>query len=331
MKLWHLFLLSPLFILAGCVSSTNGQLSSCNADLLSPYLTFNTKNREWQPTKVECVSKTDTTYNNLPYTFNTATESLKQHYLSIDSGPGNANIKKYIKALVTADLVYALFSYQFLGPEVGMAETVNSSVNLLPLPVLYNIGNNNQFPFYCEERSVYYLRIVDSLLHLKGRIASIEKTHVYPVIYIGSDSVIIDPYDPFVLIDTSTNKIVAWPDFDKPQLNTHIVPVRTKRAYGNTHLLISKKFANHIQTLYAHNLTDNICILLEKYFIDNQHKLLAYKRSCVSLPDQPLYNTLKIAGNNNNNAYTIEMTGRPDGQLNNYNDLLKYYTRTTCR
>ena len=278
----------------------------------------------------DCVETIDTLYSNLPYTYKQGLAVLHSCFNKIDSSQLGASSKQYCKLLLLADFTYATFSYQFLGPALGLEKDTNCNWHTIPLADFYELGNKNQFSFYCTERSIFFLRMADTLLHIKGRIISVEGVHDYPIVYLHTDTFIVDPFDPFVICDSARTNLLNYNTALNSKLSNSCIPVRTRRFFGNTRQLISGQFADNINADCNHKNNSCFCVALARYILHNRNNLEAYVKPCFELPDKPLYNTLKVIGAKGQNRYAMEMHGRVDGQLTNYADIRRYYVGFRC-
>lgn len=222
--------------------------------------------------------KNDTIYsNNEKNTLNEALGDLHEHYLFIDKLKTNYETKTYAKVLLLAEWIYGNFNYQFLGPDLGMADTSKFGVkfNQTDLNTCYATGNKNLMALWCGDRTNMFVRLVDTLFHLKSQIISIRPIHTFPIVEIGKSYYIIDPYDPFVLFNTESNRIISYKELltktEKPKA------IRTKRVFGNTGELISSKFYTMLNQQYKNH---NIVNLVEQYLADNTPHLISYIDSC---------------------------------------------------
>jgi hypothetical protein len=321
---------SLLFLCSACrnrggSSSVPVKLAEVKAWLQEP-----SKLSEWEISKVDCKTPTDTLYQNLPYSFYEGLQQLRLQFNKIDSSGYNVKTAELLKSLVIGDFVYAAFSYQFLGPDMGLESDTVCNWNSLPLEAFYNLGNTNQTSLYCVERTAFFLRLTDSLLHIKGSPIAVSNFHTYPVLYIQGDTFIIDPYDPFIISDSSGATVRTYSDLLRsPDAGTY-APLRTQRLFGNTHQLISRRFTDSIETACKTGRNDCLCESLHTYLINNEAKLRGFVKPCFNMPNQPLYNTLKVLGTGSTNNYIMEMTGRVDGQLSTSHDLLRYYAGRVC-
>lgn len=314
----------------GCTRQHKHTTTAIPASNLTPYLDDASKPEYWNIEKVAFNDPTDTLYSNLPYSYEQALTLLQYHFDKTDSSNIAVASKQYIKALIVADFVYAAFSFQFLGPELGLAKDSIRRWDSISLDSFYHAGNTNQTAFYCAERTSFYLRLIDTLLGLKGQPVTVEQIHTFPVVQIAGSAYIIDPYDPFVIYDTTTKTVAPYTVTQNSTQISNTIPIRTKRMFGNTRQLLSHKFVNSIKTEVKPGRSQSICQLLQTYLTKQAETLRAYVRPCFQLPQTPLYETIKHIQPGGPNAYAIEMHGRVDGQLHTATDILKYYAGINC-
>lgn len=233
------------------------------------------------------IFKNDTIYaNNKKDSLYDALEDLHKHYLFIDNLNTNYETKTYAKVLLLAEWIYGNFNYQFLGPDLGMADTSKFGVkfNQTDLNTCYTIGNKNLMALWCGDRTNMFVRLVDSLFQLKTQIISIKPIHTFPTVEIGNNYYIIDPYDPSILFNSESNKVISYKELlaktEKPKA------IRTKRTFGNAGELISSKFYAVLKQQYKNH---NIVNLIEQYLNDNTPHLITYIDSCSFEP----FNTIK--------------------------------------
>jgi hypothetical protein len=255
--------------------------------------------------------------------------------LDIDSQSINESTKQYAKCLVVSDFVYAVFSFQFLGPVYGLARdsafvATWAQWDTLPLNVCYDIGNTNQVSLFCAQRTSFYLRLVNNLLKVKGYSVTIPNgVHVFPVLKLQSGEYIVDPYDPFVICDSDKKWIVDYQRLLRSKSDDNFKPVRTRRLYGNTRQLFSLTYVNMLKDSYKDRYKDCFCCTIKEYLKENRSFLMSKLKSCFDIPDQPLFQNTHIIPNSHN-IYSIDMIGRVDGPLTTYKDIIRYYIGLHC-
>jgi hypothetical protein len=267
------------------------------------------------------VSQKDTLKYNLRNTFEESDSLLKSKLAKMDSIASNKETKDYIKSLIIADFVYAAFSFQFLGPKLGMAQDASSikNWNKITIKNCFDLGNKNQYAVFCGQRTIFYNRLIAKLLKLKTKEVSIKGIHTFPIVIIGGKDYSIDPYDPFVVIDTLEKNILDYNSILEKHYKA-LKPIRTKRIFGSSRMLISRKLYDEIKKTYG---TMN----LDRYLIDNEHYLSTFKPKNF---ETPLEKTKKIQlVLNDKNILAININGRIDGNLITEKDFYKFYIESS--
>jgi hypothetical protein len=270
-------------------------------------------------------SQKDTLKYNLRNTFEESDSLLKSELAKIDRIASNRETKDYIKSLIIADFVYAAFSFQFLGPKLGMAQdaSVIKNWNKITIKNSFDLGNKNQYAVFCGQRTIFYNRLIERLLKLKTKQVSIKGVHTFPIVIIGGKDYIIDPYDPFVAIDTLEKTVLDYNSIIEKHYKS-LKPIRTKRIFGSSRMLISEKLYGEFKKTYGKMNLDS---MLKRYLIDNEQYLSKFKPKNF---ETPLEKTKKIQlVLNNKNIFAININGRIDGNLITEKDFYKYYTESS--
>lgn len=288
----------------------------------------------WDPTQCDIPEPKDTLYTNLPYSFDTAIAALHRQFDRIDTQAVPAEARQYLKALTTADMVYAVFSYQFLGPKYGLARDsqmldIWQRWDTLPLSTCYDIGNHNTVSFYCSQRTSFFLRLVDTLLHIKGYTVNIpDGVHVFPVLHLSGGDYIVDPYDPAVFADSTGTYAVTYDALRRSKGHGHHTVIATRRAYGDTRMLISHTY---LDTLRARSgaFDSDFGSLLCSYLHSRGSDLRQLMRPCFEVPGPPVFQDVHIIPQGHN-AYSIGQHWRVDGPLFDQRDIERYYIGLSC-
>lgn len=262
----------------------------------------------------------DTLFRNLPYTFLQATTQLEKQFKKIDSLTVPEVSKQYAKALVCADFVYAAFSYRLLGDSLGInTDTVlHPQWNQRSLANCYEIGVNNYQAVYCGDRTDFYCRLVDSLLQMKTTAVSIAGVHTFPLVRIGSKDYIIDPYDPFVLSDSSTGRVISYSGVLNPNIKrVHVT--RTKHLFGDTRELISRPL------IQQKSKQQNPCDVAKYVKALADEYLRAKKTNTLTEVRLPDFSIVRPLIYNQRFMFALPLKTRPDGPLRQRKDLSKYY------
>jgi|GEM_PF-3381212 len=292
---------------------------------LAVFLSDSIRTENWDMGKFSCQEPNETVSRNLPYSFSEALLVLDTQFVFIDTMSMGLSGKQYAKALIVADFVYAAFSFQFLGPQMGLANDASfiDHWDELPLEMCYEIGNTNHASVYCEERTSFYLRLVDTLLNIKGTSFFVENVHTFPVLFLEAGYFMVDPYDPFVVVDAS-NRVVDYPRLYTGQKREEYRPIRTKRLFGHSNELVSKSLYSAMRG--ETDMDSCFCCALKNYLKQYQDSLTGNSGNYD--PKAPYFGDIKKVSKGSN-AYSMTMIGRVDGHLRDYSDVLKYYVATS--
>ncbi len=318
------------FLLVSCQNDHTQNQSHIRVSDLNNFLIDSSPGRIWKLSDCDCREPTDTIYRNLPYSYQDGIVEIKRQFRKIDSLQYDNPTKEYAKALVVADFVYAAFSFQFLGTDYGLAKDsilVNAwkQWDTLPLNVCYDLGNSNQVSVYCSQRTSFFLRLMDTLMHVKGFSVTIKKgVHVFPVIKIAGGNYIVDPFDPAVFCDSTFSNVVDYETLVQNRLDGNFKPKRTRRLYGNSRQLFSQAYLNMLRDNYPYKDKDCFCCVLKNYLTVNEAKLMATLRPCYEMPVKPEFSNTHFV-HNDRNIYCIGMAGRVDGPFNAHIDIMRYY------
>lgn len=259
--------------------------------------------------------------------YSDALKKLISKYTEIDKYTTTDETKQYAKSLLLAEWIYGSFYYQFLGPELGMADTTNWIVDFKKTDIqsCYNAGVSGNIAVWCEDRAELFTRLVDSLLHLKTEIISFNPTHTFPLVYINNKPYIIDPYDPFIVFDKNEN-IVDYEMLKKD--NTTACALRTKRNFGTSGELVSKKLYHQLCNDYTKENKD-IGPMIFEYLSKNKLHLMVYVDSCSVEPFVMERKAYPMSSYANELALFI-----PQGTLNQHiknSRLNRYYLGLDCK
>lgn len=282
------------------------------------------KNFRDNPLKYVVLQK-DTLKYNISNTFEKSFSLLKLELSKIDTITSNKETKDYIKSIIIADYVYAAFSFQFLGPKLGMAKDASfiKNWNKTSIKSCFNLANKNQYAVFCGERTLFYNRLITHLLNLKTRQTSIKGIHTFPIIKIGDKEYIIDPYDPFVAVDTLNKTVLDYNSILNKQYKS-LKPIRTKRLFGSSRMLISDKLYTKLKNTYGEI---NLGNMLDKYLVDNDQYLSLFKPKNFEVPLEKTKRITMVL--NKKNIFAITINGRIDGNLKTEKDFYKYYIEST--
>jgi hypothetical protein len=228
----------------------------------------------------------DTVYtNNSNKHIDDALKPLLSKYHSIDSINTNLETKQYVKSLLLAEWIYANFNFQFLGPKLGLTDTMPSVIDFRSSnpDLCYQAGNNNEMAVWCGDRSNLFTRLLDSLLHLKADVISINQIHSFPIVTIGAKKYIIDPFDPFILFNHNQTEIIDYDFYKINHDSINLCAKRTKGTFGISGELISKRLYRMMQNIYTKK-DANIGLLIKNYLKTNLYFLSTFNDTCKSEP-----------------------------------------------
>ena len=312
-------------------------LVSCNNDKINNQyikkIFIDSSNLENEATRNELktVCSTDTLKCNQNLSYDQALTKLRNTFVQINTLNENENTKTYLKALLLSEFVYATFSFQFLGSDLGETSHHISIDNWdkMNLENCYNLGNNNLVPVWCGDRTTFYIRLLDHLLGIKAAAISIKNIHTFPIVNIGKRRFIFDPYDPFIIFDSLTMTVMDYDEAFKYYLNDSPLKIlRTKRSYGFPNELISNKLTNNILGLSKHEKQD-ISQKLKIYLIKNKANFLRRVNACTF----ETYNKSGIIyqANLKEDRYIIHLENNLNNIPMNVNRFNKYYFGKDCK
>jgi hypothetical protein len=227
-------------------------------------------------------STNDTFICNQNLSYSQAIVILRNKFIQFDSNYQNENTKKYLKALYLCEFVHATFSFQFLGPKLGKTNH-NIDIenwNQMTLENCYNMGNNNLAPVWCGDRTSFYVRLLDSLLGIKATSVSIKNVHTFPLVNIGNRRFIVDPYDPFIILDSLKLKIIDYDESLKYCLKgQRLQVIRTKKIFGFPNELVSNDLTKEILAV-SKNENQDFSQKIMLYFTKNKVNFLKRINTC---------------------------------------------------
>lgn len=277
-------------------------------------------------------SSIDTLKCNHDLSYNQALTTLRDKFIQIDILNEGEHTKTYLKALLLSEFVYASFSFQFLGSELGKTNHHISIDNWdkMTLENCYNLANNNLAPVWCGDRTSFYIRLLDHLLGIKATAISIKDVHTFPIVNIGKRRFIFDPYDPFIIFDSLTMKVMDYDEAFKNCLNeSRLKILRTKRSsYGFPNELISNKLTNDILAV-SKNEKQDISQKLMIYLTKNKAFFLSHINTCS-------YETYNKIGtiyqlNLKEDRYIIQLENNLNNVPMSLNRFKKYYFGIDCK
>jgi len=290
-----------LFFLVGLLlCSCNKRDKQISAHHIKPYLKDSLSTYYLNLNEDSCKLSFDTLDRNLNLTFDEAILALQKHYEEVDIQVKDDDARKYTKALITADFTYAALSY-LLNLDSGKTqyENIHRDLQQYSLREIYSLGNSNSFSFYCGQRAYFYSLLVDTLLGLKTITKSIDETHTFPLTQINGKYYLIDPYDPFVVIDEH-GKI---PDWEVLLKKTDITMLPSGKVFGNSRMLLRREL---IDNLVSKNCSKDYCGVF---------CLFKQRATGATFYGGVDFHHPKIIKNNPNYEYAVNMIGRPEADF----------------
>ncbi len=321
--------------LSGCKRQARQHTETIKLSDVKEYLSDSFPTKAWVLSKCNCVPPTDTLLRNLPYSYDEAILQIKQEFTHIDSLNTNKATKEYLKSLVLADFTYATFSFQFLGPKFGLATdstylSILAGWDTMALSSCYDLGNLNITSLYCGQRTSFYLRLVDSLLGIKGAPVVVPYgVHIFPVITLSNGRYVMDPYDPFVICDSTKQTVISYSQLLCGKNDGNFVPIRSARLFGTSRQLFSARYVSMLRDSSGAVDKGCFCCMLKNYLAINEAKLVGSITPCFVMPEEPLFEDIKVVAGTRN-LYAMGMTGRVDGPLVSHSDIVWHYIGTDC-
>jgi len=243
---------------------------------------------------------------NVNFSYEQSIKNLKVLFDDIDQNSSNKKLNNFIKSLVVADFVYASFSYRFLGDSLGIDNdsSIIKKWDTLSLKKCFDIGNHNHAAIYCNNRTSFYVRLLDTLLSIKTEIIEIEGVHTFPLTFIDDERFLIDPYDPFVVYDSISKVVLAY---DSIRNNPYKQIIRSKRLFGCSRELVSNPLLQKVGIKY------NVCSLMEylkkigEQYIKNDSLLLQ-----IHIPN---FSDISKIRSNQRFSYSLALCSRPEGNI----------------
>lgn len=263
--------------LFGCSDANQDHI---NAELIQHM--FLERNDDETDTKVEFepADLQDTLSGNLPHQYKTFETFIRKQFELTDTINTNKATRDYINALLLADAVHRLFSFQFLGNHgYPLTPIACEGWNNMSDEERFNVGNSNQQPVWCGDRTTFFLSVLKKYTNINGYSVSIKGVHTYPVLKLGNKYYIVDPYDPFVVIDNAL-QIVDYSTLIAHKNNNYsnVVVRRTKRLFGYPNHLVSLKLLNIIKSYTDSN--ENIDSRIKAFLSVNKESILKNVDPC---------------------------------------------------
>lgn len=106
-------------------------------------------------------------------------------------------------------------------------------------------------------------------------------------------------------------------------------PVRTQRAFDNSHQLISNALVQYLKTTIPYNRAAGLCAPIQLHLANGVSRWSGFADACYTPPEAPALNAIKFT-RNPVNTYALEMTGRVSGMLQSSFDVRKHYIGVNC-
>lgn len=273
----------------------------------------------------------DTLKCNQNLNYNQALDILRNKFFQIDNMPENISTIKYLKALYLSEFVYASFSFQFLGYQLGKTnhQIAIENWNNMPLEKCYNMGNSNLVPVWCGDRTSFYIRLLDSLLGIKANSVSIKNIHTFPLVNIGNRRFIFDPYDPFVVFDSLKSRVLDYDEASEYFLSNNPIKIqRTKRTFGVSNELVSNDLAKDILAV-SKNEKQDFSQKLIFYFKKNKAVFLKRFNKCTF--EMHAKNGVIYQSNLKEDKFILHLSDKLNNLPMNTNRFKKYYYGIDCK
>jgi hypothetical protein len=275
--------------------------------------------------------KNDTFNYNQAANFNQAIAILKSKFNAFDKLNEHEATKIYLKSLLLSEFVYAASSFQFFGSMHGKSshDIAFKNWNKLPLTICYHIANNNLQPLWCGDRTTFYIRLLDYLLGIKATEVSIQNVHTFPIVNIGDKRFIFDPYDPFIVFDSSLTRIIDYDELlENAKKNNNLTVLRTKKTFGFANELVSNDLAFAVLCHQNKNNND-FSKKLRNYIHANKAKLLQGVNKCSFETIDRKW--IIYPANLKYDKYVIRVIDNLNNAPMNLNHFRKYYLDINCK
>ncbi len=268
----------------------------------------------------------DTLKQNINLSWSEANQKIKIYFNQIDDLTVQKEYKLLLKSAIISDFVFAIFSNQFLGSNIGRWSPPSNfqEFNKLSLEERFRIANTNQSIYSCGEMSVFFNDLVKRYMNVDIDLISIPNYHTFPVVTLSNRRYIIDPYDPVFIFDNK--QLVSYDDLLLKQYKD-LSFYRTPRLFGHSHDLVSVAFYDNLIAEYGNmsfaNLLRNF-VDMEKTNAISLNTLTCYQ---LSFQDSILYQPVNIHGA----KYATIQNVRMSRYLINEDVVLRDYLGETCK
>lgn len=259
-------------------------------------------------------------------------DAMQQLVLSIDSIENlsfNPNTRTYLKCLALANFTSTLFSGQFMGSKIGLSGHKISIPNweVMSLRQQYDAGNNNQFPVWCGDRATFYRQLVDTLLGIQSNEVSIKGIHTFPLVPIGGQEYIFDPFDLLIPLDTIQKKVLDYESLKTKSFQSLVI-CDVKRQYGKCVELISDSFYSMLKDKYGKKDT-SLCSMLNRYLQAEGDVIL--QQATICKPFVPLSYAIEIYPvQRHHSSYVITSNYKIGSTKHHLPNFFRQYFGDTC-
>lgn len=274
---------------------------------------------------LECTFDSVVMKSNALYSFDSLMLNIDFVLKNIDTLNTNIETKQYIKVLLLAEWVHALFNYQFLGNLGGSSTNISiPNWGTKSIKECLAAGNSCSHSIWCGDRNVFYLKLLKKMVGVDGYIVSINNIHTYPIVFLKAGVYIIDSYNPFIVFGEN-NRVVNFSSIVNRVSNYTIL--RTKRSFGFPSYLISNNLVNQINNYSVNNFP--IEKKLELFIKGNKESFLKQVDRC----SYEIFNKKGILRKTHceTNPYVIQLIDNRISKPLSLTRFKKYYLGINCK
>jgi len=310
-------------LISSCIKSNNEEI---NTKIVKEYFFLNNNLNFLDSNIIVLIKSSDTVVLNLNNSFEKSLLFLKSKFFSIDLIKANLETRNYIKALLLAEFVYASFSIQILSYDKCSHSDSVYNWNKMSLKEQFDFGNNNTQPIWCGDRTSFYIKLLDSLLCLKSSSLSIKNIHTFPLVHLKTGDYIIDPFDPFVVLNEKQDSIINYRGISNNKYFINYIALRTNRIFGNKNEIISRKFV--IKLMNEVNIGKSFCDKLNFYLENND----SFNKNYLKWSLEPFNkNGTVYSIVNGNYSFIIKYHDNKNNAIMNINHFKKFYFGIDCK
>lgn len=274
---------------------------------------------------IECTFDSTIQKNKIQYSLDSLMFNIAFVFKNIDTLNTNIATKQYIKALLLADLVHALFNFQFLGNLGGSFSNISiPNWNTKSIEECLVVSKSCNQSIWCGDRNIFYLNLLKKTVGVDGYLVSLNNIHSYPIIFLKTGVYIIDSYDPFIVFGEN-NKVVNFSSIVNGANDYYIL--RTKRYFGFPNYLISNNLVNQINSYSINNFP--IEKKVELFINGNKESFLKQVDKC----SYEIFNKKGILRKTDCeiNPYAIQLIENRISKPLSLNRFKKYYLGINCK